>query len=416
MSEPPADSLPKGMRLTAFDEAYRNDPYRVLAPLREQQPVLYDDEFRRWFLTRFDDIRQVLRDKEMSTDPRKADPNSYFARITGMGGDQSVAPSTLMLLMDDPDHRRVRGLINKAFTAKAVEELRPRLRQIAADLVAAIDAREFDLIASFAGPFPVIAIAEMLGVDPAHRESFKRWSEVVLATFSNPRRTMAEAAAMRTAARELNAYFAGMIDLRRRTPANDLISAMLQAEEKGDRLNDAEIISQCNLLLIAGNVTTTDLIGNGVKALMDHPHELAKLRARPELIENAVEEMLRFDTPITTIGRRTVQREMTIRGQCLHVRDTVSASLAAANHDPRANPDPERFDIERPNIQHQSFGGGRHFCLGAPLARVEAQEGLMQLLRRFSELRPAPRGFEYRKVANFRGLSEYWLSGEPATA
>jgi cytochrome P450 len=310
--------------------------------------------------------------------------------------------------MDDPDHRRVRGLVNKAFTLKAVEALRPRVREIATGLLTKIEDGEFDLMTSFAAVLPVIVIAEMLGIDPADRDSFRHWSEVSVAAFFNPFRTAQQSEAAIQAQQELNDYFQRMIELRRAAPRADLISDMVHAEEAGDHMSDGEIITQCNLLLIAGNVTTTDLIGNGVKALLDHPQELAKLRARPELINNAVEEILRYDSPVTNTGRN-VQRELSLRGCPMHLGDSITASLAAANHDPEVNPEPQRFDIERTNIQHQSFGGGKHTCLGAPLARVEAQEGIAALLRRFPNLQLSPRGLKYRMIPSFRGMSEYWL-------
>ena len=401
--------MPKGVQLTPFDPQFRDHPYEVLKSLRERAPVLHDDQFNRWFLTRFDDVRQILRDKDMSADPRKANPASYIARIAALtGATQSNSTAVSMLFMDDPDHRRVRGLVNKAFTLKAVEALRPRVREIATGLLAQIKDAEFDLMTSFAGVLPVIVIAEMLGIDPADRESFRRWSEVSVAAFFNPFRTPEQSEAAMQAQQELNDYFQRMIELRRVAPRADLISDMVHAEEAGDHMTDQEIVTQCNLLLIAGNVTTTDLIGNGVKALLDHPQELAKLRARPELINNAIEEMLRYDSPVTNSGRN-VQRELSLRGCPMHLGDSITVSLAAANHDPEVNPDPQRFDIERANIQHQSFGGGKHSCLGAPLARVEAQEGITALLLRFPNLQPSPRGLKYRAIPSFRGMSEYWL-------
>jgi Cytochrome P450 len=409
MSDQPGDPLPKGIQLTPFDPQFRDHPYEVLKSLRERAPVLHDDQFNRWYLSRFDDVRQILRDKDMSADPRKANPASYVARIaalTGTAQGGSAAPS--MLFMDDPDHRRVRGLVNKAFTLKAVEALRPRVREIATALLAQIEDTEFDLMTSFAGVLPVIVIAEMLGIDPADRDSFRRWSEVSVAAFFNPFRTAQQSEGAMQAQQELNDYFQRMIELRRATPLADLISDMVHAEEAGDHMTDQEIVTQCNLLLIAGNVTTTDLIGNGVKALLDHPHELAKLRARPELINNAIEEILRYDSPVTNSGRN-VQRELSLRGCPMHLGDSITVSLAAANHDPEVNPDPQRFDIERANIQHQSFGGGKHTCLGAPLARVEAQEGITALLQRFPNLQRSPRGLKYRTIPSFRGMSEYWL-------
>jgi cytochrome P450 len=413
MSDQPGDSLPqslpRGIQLTPFDPNFRDHPYEVLASLRERAPVLHDDQFNRWYLTRFDDVRQILRDKDMSADPRKANPASYIAKIAALTGmTQSGSTGVSMLFMDDPDHRRVRGLVNKAFTLKAVEALRPRVREIATGLLAQIEGPEFDLMTSFAGVLPVIVIAEMLGIDPADRDSFRRWSEVSVAAFFNPFRTPQQSEAAMQAQQELNDYFQRMIELRRAAPRADLISDMVHAEEAGDHMTDQEIVTQCNLLLIAGNVTTTDLIGNGVKALLDHPQELAKLRARPELINNAIEEILRYDSPVTNSGRN-VQRELSMRGCPMQLGDSITVSLAAANHDPEANPDPQRFDIERANIQHQSFGGGKHTCLGAPLARVEAQEGIAALLERFPKLQTSPRGHKYRSIPSFRGMSEYWL-------
>ncbi|HEV8332685.1 MAG TPA: cytochrome P450 [Steroidobacteraceae bacterium] len=408
MSDQPGDSLPKGMQLTPFDPHFREHPYEVLKSVRERAPVMHDDQFNRWYVTRFDDVRQVLRDKDMSADPRKANPASFVARIAAMGGTLNSSAPQSMLFMDDPDHRRLRGLVNKAFTLKAVEALRPRVREIATELLDKIDTAEFDLMTSFAGVLPVIVIAEMLGIDPADRASFRRWSEVSVAAFFNPFRTPEQGNAAMQAQLELDEYFRKMIALRRAAPRGDLISNMLQAEEEGSHMTDDEIVTQCNLLLIAGNVTTTDLIGNGVKALLDHPQELAKLRARPELINNAIEEILRYDSPVTNSGRN-VQREQSMRGCPMNLGDSITVSLAAANHDPEANPNPERFDIERADIQHQSFGGGKHTCLGAPLARVEAQEGITALLQRFPTLRPSARGLKYRSIPSFRGLSEYWL-------
>src|SRR5678816_4025859 len=407
MSNPSDDPLPKGIQLTPFDPQFRDHPYEVLDSLRQRAPVLHDDQFNRWYLTRFDDVRLILRDKDMSADPRKANPASYVARIAALSGTNVGSSAPSMLFMDDPDHRRVRGLVNKAFTLKAVEALRPRVREIATGLLAQIKDDEFDLMSSFAGVLPVIVIAEMLGIDPADRDSFRRWSDVSVAAFFNPFRTPQQSEAAAQAQLELDSYFRRMIELRRATPSDDLISDMVHAEEAGDHMTDQEIVTQCNLLLIAGNVTTTDLIGNGVKALLDHPDQLAKLRARPELINQAVEEMLRYDSPVTNSGRN-VQRELSLRGCPMSLGDSVTVSLAAANHDPEANPDPQRFDIERANIQHQSFGGGKHTCLGAPLARVEAQEGIVALLKRFSSLLPSPRGQKYRTIPSFRGMSEYW--------
>jgi len=417
MSDPPnqdsAAPLPKGIQLTPYDPAFMADPYAVLADLRQRAPVLEDDQFRRWYLTRFDDVRAVLRDKDMSSDPHKANPSSFMGRLAVYSAQSQSTPTrATMVFLDDPEHRRLRNLVNRAFTPKAVELLRPRIRSIALELLASIDATEFDLMASFAGPLPVIVIAEMLGIDPEDRDDFKRWSDASVSAFFNPFRSEEQSAVGAAAQTALIEYFQRMIDARRARPdvaGEDLISAMLHAEEAGDHMTDSEIITQCNLLLIAGNVTTTDLIGNGVKALLDHPDQLAKLRARPDLMPNAVEEILRFDTPVVNAARN-VQSETSLRGCPLHLGDTVTVSLAGANHDPQANAEPQRFDIERADIQHQSFGGGKHFCLGAPLARAEAQEALTVLLERLPGLQRSARGARYRNIPGFRGFAELWLS------
>jgi cytochrome P450 len=401
--------LPKGIQLTPLDPLYRADPYAVLKALRDRAPVLEDEQLGRWYLTSFEDVRTVLRDKDMSSDPYKARMGSYMARIAAaqsLPREQTFTAS--MLFIDDPDHRRLRNLVSRAFTPKIVELMRPRIRVIAQELLDAAMLPEFDLMTSFADPLPVIVIAEMLGIDTRDHEDFKRWSELAVWAFVNPFRTEDQAAAGKQAQQALNEYFQRMIDERRVAPREDLIMSMLQACDGSDRLTDAEIVMQCNLLLVAGNLTTTDLIGNGVKALLEHPEQLAKLRERPQLMTNAVEEMLRFDTPVTNLSRNA-QREASLRGCPMHVGDSLVVSLAAANRDPAANAEPDRFDIERADVQHQSFGGGKHLCLGAPLARAEAQEALAVLLERFPRLRPSPRGFSYRSTPSFRGLAEYWV-------
>lgn len=397
--------VPVGIALTPFDEHYREHPYAVLADVRERAPVMRDEAFKRWFVSTHDEVKRVLRDTAMWSDPRKGAPESF--ERTFLARDDRE-PS--MLFMDDPGHRRVRGLINKAFTPKAVEAQRPRIRAIAQALLAEVDAAPctFDLMARFAAPFPVIVIAEMLGIDPARHDDFKRWSDASVAAFFNPFRSEEEAQRSLEAQQALDDFFMDAIAQRRKAPNADLISSMTTVTEGGDRFTDEEIVSQCNLLLIAGNVTTTDLIGNGVRALIDHPEQMALLRAKPGLIANAVEEMLRFDSPVTTSGR-IANRDMPIGGCPVTQGQSVNVSLASANRDPSIYPDPDRFDVEREDTHHQSFGGGRHFCLGAPLARIEAQEGVIALLERFEHLTASARGHSYRTIPGFRGFSEYWL-------
>jgi cytochrome P450 len=402
--------LPSGAELTPLDEAFRADPYPVLERLRDEKRVHWDDGLSRWFITGFEEVRAVLRNKEMSSNPHNAVANSYSARI--IAGARDAGMSGLfnsILFIDDPDHRRLRALVSKPFSAKAVELLRPRIREFAEQLLDGITDERFDLMKSFAEPLPVIIIAEMLGVDLAERDNFKSWSETIVATFFNPLRDAAQAARGAIAAQALNEYLTQVVESRRRQPADDLISSMITSDEDSRPLSTEEILAECQLLLVAGNVTTTDLIGNSVKALLTHPEQLAVLRADPDLITEAIEEVLRYDSPVVQAAR-VIPRDMSFEGCPFHQGQSITLSLAGANRDPRANPEPDRFDIRRKDIRHHSFGGNKHLCLGAALARVEAQEAVRALLRRYPDLELVQQEYRYRPWPAFRGMQELWLS------
>lgn len=393
--------LPQGIELTPLDERFRADPYPVLAELRARAPVHADTALKRFIYTRHDDVYEILRDREFWTDPRKANPGTFSREFLGARTDEE--PS--MLLMDEPGHRRLRSLVSGSFTPAAVERWRPRIREVVARVLDGIATDEFDLIAEFAGPIPTVVIAEMLGIDPARHGDFKTWSDQSVTVGFNPFATAAEKAVAESARDALDAFFRSEIAARRERTGDDLISDMLRAEADGDRLTETEMIRQCNLLLVAGNVTTTDLIGNGVKALLDHPDQLAKLRADPGLIGNAVEEMLRFDSPVVNSGR-IASRDIVIGGCPVRRGESLSTSLAAANRDPAVYLDPDRFDIERADTHHQSFGGGRHLCLGAHLARAEAQEAILALIARFPNLRHGG-GLRHHAIPSFRGMASF---------
>ena len=309
-----------------------------------------------------------------------------------------------MLFQDPPPHTRLRGLVSKAFTARAIERLAPRVREIIDQLLGAVAGHDrFDVIEAFAGPLPVIVIAEMLGVDPADRHDFKRWSDSE-AMGLNPLLTPEELASTGELGAELAAYLQRSIAARRNDPRDDLISALIAAEEGGDRLTDDEIVIMCELLLVAGNVTTTDLIGNGIWLLLQHPRELEKLREEPALITNAVEEILRFESPVVQTGRIAMD-ELAIGGCPVHRGESMLTMLAAANRDPAEYPEPDRFDITRRDVHHRSFGGGAHFCLGAPLARLEGQLAIAAFFQRFPRVRLADEPLEWRAFPAFRGLA-----------
>ncbi|HEU4368778.1 MAG TPA: cytochrome P450 [Methylomirabilota bacterium] len=390
--------VPTDIELTALDSAFRTDPHPVLAHLRRREPVHYDSLIKRWVLTRQDDIERVLRDRTMASDPRKANDGTYM-RLFVPPRDRK--PS--LLLLDAPDHTRLRALVTKAFTQRAIERLAPRIREIIEELLDAVAEQErFDLIAAFAGPLPVIVIAEMLGIDPADRDDFKRWSDLDAMTF-NPMLSDEQRAVLAEAMSQRDAYLRRALAERRAKPRDDLLSALIAAEESGDQLNDDEIVTMCALLLAAGNVTTTDLIGNGVWTLLRHPDQLQKLRDDPSLIGNAVEEILRFESPVVQTARIPTA-DVEIGGCPMRRGESVLTFLAAANRDPGAYPEPDRFDITRKDVHHHSFGGGAHFCLGAQLARLEAQLAIAALVGRFPRLRLVNEPLEWRALPAFRGL------------
>jgi cytochrome P450 len=394
------DRIPTGVELTALDATFRTDPHPVLARLRRDQPVHYDGVINRWVLTRHDDVERVLRDRTMSLDPHKANEGTYMRLFLPPPGQAAN-----MLFSDPPDHTRLRALVNKAFTPRSVERLAPRIRRIIGELLDSVAGCEgFDLVEALAEPLPVIVIAEMLGIDPADRDDFKRWSELDVRTF-NPLLSDEERAAVTSALGERDAYLRHVLARRRAEPRDDLLSALIAAEEVGDRLDDDEIVTMCELLLVAGNVTTTDLIGNGVWVLLRHPAELAKLRADPSLIDNAVEEILHFESPVVQ-SVRIPAVDVAIRGCPVRRGESVVVFLAAANRDPEVYPEPDRFDVTRRDAHHQSFGGGVHFCLGAPLARLEARLAIGALLERFPHLRLADEAPVWRAVPVFRGLAK----------
>ncbi|MBR0911761.1 cytochrome P450 [Bradyrhizobium japonicum] len=376
--------------------------------LRSREPVHQDRVFDRVVLTRAADVEAVMNNRELSSDPRKSRPGS-FSRVQ-LKVDETFRP--LILHMDDPDHKRLRGLVVKAFNQAAVDAMSPRITEVACGLLADIDDPScFDIMDAYARPLPTIAIALMLGVDIARCDDFKQWSDGKLQMF-NPQRTPEQEAILASCNAALTGYFTEVIQKRRKERRADLISSLIDAEEDGKQLDEAEIFDVCHGLLIAGNVTTTDLIGNGVLALLQHPRELSKLLAQPNLVRDAVEEVLRYDSPVMQ-GTRIAIEPMQIDGCPVAAGQTIDAMLYAANHDPEAHPDPKRFDIERPDKRHVSFGGGAHFCLGASLARAEAQIALSMLFEQFPKLRlRTDRPLERRTMLNFNGLEALWVRAD----
>jgi cytochrome P450 len=399
-------AVPTGIQLTSLDPAFRENPYPILAELRVREPIHRDTELNRIVFTRHDDVFAILRNPEFWSDPRKANPGSFTREF--LGGNEDREPS--MLLMDEPGHRRLRELVRHPFTPRAVERWRPRARSVAERVIGEIADGEFDLIEQVAAPIPTVVIAELLGIDSEMHGQFKLWSDAMIVTGFSPVNDEADVERAEAARAALDSFFRVEIEHRRSDPGDDLISAMIRAEEAGDRLTPEEIGMQCNLLLLAGNLTTTDLIGNGVMALLSNPEQMQKLRTRPDLMKNAVEEVLRYDSPVTNSGR-IAHEDIEIGGEKILQGESLSVSLAAANRDPAIYPDPDRFDVEREDTHHQAFGGGRHFCLGAHLARLEAAETFSVLLSRFPTLEFGSGDPVYAANPSFRGLQSFPVVG-----
>ncbi|MFE8602486.1 cytochrome P450 family protein [Archangium violaceum] len=362
----------------------RANPLPVYARMRQEAPFvrLFDPYYKNpvWVATRYKDAVELMRDPRFTKDVRKL-PDSSPTKQKRSG--ESGVFNQHMLSADPPDHTRLRTLVSKAFTPRRVEELRPRITAISHRLLDAVQANgSMDLLDAYAFPLPVTVIAEMLGVPQEDQDQFREWTNIVVNPPLDGNMETIQKTGMQFAQ-----YFQGMMARRRSEPRDDLLSALLAVEEQGDRLSPAELISMLFLLLVAGHETTVNLIGNGVWALLNHPEQLERLRANPALIESAVEEMLRFRGPVETSTQRWATEELEFRGQVIPAGESVVASLLAADHDPEHFPEPERFDITREPNRHIAFGFGIHFCLGAPLARLEGTIAINLLLERMPRLR-----------------------------
>ena len=370
-----------------LDPVYRADPHPFLKRLREEDPV-NETPIGVWRLSRYDDCVRLL--TQTATGVRLSDGSFPGDNLTPSGG-----PAQFMLQQDPPNHTRLRKLVSKAFTPRAIERLRARAQEVAEQHLDAVASRgEMDVIADLALPVPSTLICEMMGVPTADRHRFTEWTAQathLLAFMMAPPDVLERGVAAGGALRD---YFESLIAERRRSLSDDILSDLIRAEEAGDRLSTAELISQSIGLLIAGFETTIGLIGNGVLALVRHPDQLALLQADPSLIGSAVEECLRYDGPIA-LTPRFLHQDAEFGGKLIPKDAQVWSMLFAANRDPARFSDPERFDITRTDNAHLAFGGGTHFCLGAHLARMEAQVAIGTLARRLRNLELASDELEW---------------------
>nr|WP_239576797.1 cytochrome P450 [Archangium primigenium] len=393
----------------------RANPIPVYAKLRALGPVLrssavYGEGF---VLTRYEEIMSVIKDPRFANDPRSAGGKSL---------DRWWMPAIMrmlvssMVLRDPPDHRRLRNLVQKAFTPTMVENLNGRVEQITEDLLDAAERKPVvDLMAEFALPLPLTVISEMLGVPEADRSGFRDLIAKVLdSSAASPLAFVRNYPNML----RLNRFLRKLVRLRRDQPGADLVTALVQAEEGGDRLSEDELISMVFLLLFAGHETTVNLIGNGVLELVRHPEQMRKLREQPELIDSAIEEMLRYTNPVGQVAPRFAKEDLEIAGVRIPQGSAVTLLIASANLDEAAFPNAGTLDITRGPNRHVSFGYGLHYCLGAPLARLEARVAIPALLKRFSRLELAvpEKQLRWRPNVGLRGVEALPLAVTRADA
>jgi cytochrome P450 len=391
--------------LELFEGAFWRDPYPAYAALRADEPVrrIQRPDGTVWLLSRYADVRAALADPRLSKDWRYTLPPEARAEAP-------ASPIPMMILMDPPGHTRLRKLVSRSFTLRRMEELRPRVAEIAGELLDALPPTgRVDIVAQYAFLLPVFVICELLGVPAEDRHDFAAWSTTMV-----DESTQDESMA---AAGKLHGYLSGLIEDKRAHPDDALISALIEVAGDEDRLSPEELVAMAMMLLIAGHETTVNLIGNGLLALLTHPEQLALLRERPELLPSAVEEFLRWDSPVHSAPVRFAAEDVEYSGVRIPAGSVVTVSLAAANRDPERFADAEQLRVERDASGHVAFGHGLHHCLGAQLARIEGQEAIGLLLARRSELALAvePEELLHRRSTLVRGLTTLPVELGPST-
>ncbi|WP_405083002.1 cytochrome P450 [Paenibacillus chitinolyticus] len=389
-------NVPKKSALSLFSGESDESPFTIFAQMRAMGSVISvpfpmaGADKQAWMVTRMEEAMRVLKDHTRFTvDPSTIDGHGDIRQTLAGGNPDPSAPPTFftgssMLSVDEPDHRRLRGLVSKVFTPRYMEGLRPRVQQIADELLDRVqDQGEMDLVKDYAYPLPINVISDMLGVPEADREQIHVWSAAIAHGLGLGRREPGIDEHLRA----FGEYTAQLVADKRRRPADDLISRLIEMESEGDRLSEAELLSMITLLIFAGHETTSNLIATGAFTLLDHPEQLEKLKSDLSLVPSAVEELLRFNGPATIAGPRFATEDLELAGQAIKKGDIVIPVLKSANRDENQFTQPEELDITRTIHRHLAFGQGIHMCLGAPLARVEGDIAFTTLLRRLPNLR-----------------------------
>jgi len=407
------EAHPPILTLTPLNPAFQADPYSILNKVRDEHPIYRDDMAGAFFVSRYEDVRAVVTDLTMLRHPSAAEPEAFMTRRML---DEPVDPDRpprkpSILNLDDPDHARIRNPLAQALYRRAAR-FKPQVEAIVAATLDRLEGREsFDLMAEFALPIPIDVIAAILGVDHERLGEFRTWSEGIIQVL-NPLATPEQHQEMIRCGDALRDYMDAMMADRRVNPQDDLVTDMVQLQAGGADLADDEINTNLSALLVAGNLTTTDLIGNAVRLLLTHPGEKQKLLDDPSLIGAMVEETLRYEPPVDITGRIAAQ-PLEVRGCPIKARQSMFLSLRAANRDPAIFDDPDTFNITRKKAPHVAFGGGAHICIGAPLARLEATVAMDMLFKRFPglHLKDAQARPEWRTLPFFRGLERLEVGG-----
>lgn len=395
------ERMESGVTWYPLDPGYIADPYPTYRKLREQDPYHQSRLTGMLIVSRYEDVDAILRDhRRFRNSDRDWSPDS----LVNTSIRRELTPSLLSL--DPPDHTRLRELVNRAFTPRVMARMEDHVRETAHALLDEVgDSSEFDLMSNLATLLPMVVIAEMIGVPTNDRERFKTWSDR-FARVLEPNLTAEEGRLVLETADEFERYFGPIIEERRREPREDLVSRLAQAEEDGQKLTNEETQVTLRLLLVAGNETTTNLIGNGLRALLQHPEQLQLLREQPELIPNAIEELLRYDAPVQLDGRYLAE-DAEIGGKLVKKNTRIGLTIGGANRDPEQFSDPDRLDLTREETVNISFGRGIHHCLGAPLARLEGRIAFEVLLERFDEIGFGSREPAYKPNIVLRGLRDF---------
>lgn len=392
-----------------YSQAFYQQSHQVFARMRREDPVFQQPgitgEYPIWFVTRYAEVEQVLLDdKTFVRDPNLALPPEEAARLLDIGNPQIDALlNNHMLNKEGEDHRRLRSLVSKAFTPRVIQNMRPRIQDIADELIDQVAPHgRMELIGQYAYPLPITVIAELLGIPLEDRPRFRAWSNAVVAPALTPEERQESLRLLQ----ELVAYMQALVVARRQDPGEDLLSGLIHAEEQGDRLNESELFSMLSLLIVAGHETTVSFIGNAVLALLRNPDQLDALMGDPGRMATAVEELLRYDSPVERALTRWVARDVELAGQQLRRGDLIIAVPGSANRDEARFPHPAGLDLQRQPNPHLAFGKGVHYCLGAPLARLEGEVALNTLFRRLPglELDIDPEELRWREVPLFRSL------------